>query len=127
MTAWQQQFTVGSKTNQNIPATTETTIATLVVNNPSAQAVTIYGLAVITWGAGSTGATLRIRQDSITGTAINNPTSQAVTAATTSSLVVIGLLPTGEEAGRTFVLTVTKAGGAAADTCVECCLVANCF
>ena len=127
MTAWQQQVAVGSKSNQNIPATTETTVATAVVNNPSAQAVVAYGFAIVTWGAGSTGATLRIRQDTITGSAINNPTSQAVTAATTSTLGCVGLIPTGEEAGRTFVLTVTKAGGAAADTCVEACLVVNAF
>jgi hypothetical protein len=127
MPAWQQQFANASKTNQNIPATTETTVATVVVNNPSAQSVSIYGLLVVTWGAGSTTATIRIRQDTITGSAINNPVAQAVTAATTSSLVAVGLIPAGEETNRTFVLTVTKAGGAAADTCVECVLVANCF
>lgn len=127
MTAWQQQVAVGNVSNQNIPATTETTVATAIVNNPSAQAVVAYGLAVVTWGAASTSATLRIRRDTITGSAINNPTAQAVTAATTSSLACVGLLPTGEEASRTYVLTVTKAGGAAADTCVETCLIVNAF
>ena len=127
MPAWLQQFINSSKTNQNLANATETTIATVQVNNPSGIAAVLYGLAVITVGAAATSLTLRIRADSITGGAVNNPVAQNVVASTTASYVAVGISASGEMAERTFVLTATVAGGAAAGTAVECALVANSF
>lgn len=124
MPAWVQVDWNASKANQNIPNTTETTVATVTVSNPSAQAILLVGVIVVTLGAASTSETVRIRADSLTGAAQNNPQAQGVTTALINTYAAVAVTGAGEVASRTFVLTSQKAGGAAADTVNEAALVA---
>lgn len=107
-------------TNTAVVAATETVIATLTGINsagPDTQIV-LDAWAAFTTGTLVTAARLRIRRDSLTGTAVAD--TGAVTAGIAASApTVMGVngqdsIP--ESANRTYVLTLTTTGAGTNDT-----------
>src|SRR5215469_10365587 len=117
-TAWQQYASVVNTSTQSITTTTETVIATLAgINSRSpGQAIVFDGGAFFAVNASTTSTTLRIRQDSLTGSVVGVAQVIAETAGTISQLVaaVAGQdTPSGEYAFKTYVLTIQAAAAAA--------------
>lgn len=117
-TAWTQNLQTFSFSAQTITANTETVIATLTGINSRGPGfpVLLNGWAAFVVQAATTSVTMRIRQDSLTGSVVGAPGILAATAATTSqnTLDVTEVdTPAGEYAGKTYVLTVQAAAAGA--------------
>lgn len=117
--------------NTTLVTTAETVIATLTGISLSAAGRTVRftGEVAITTGTNTTGLTLRIRRDSLTGTVINEANVEQVEAAagsTESHDVEADDTPTGEIYNATYVLTVEQAGATANGTAVYGYLKAEC-
>lgn len=124
MTAWPSIFQTTTIQNSPIAAAAETVIGTLQVTTDAPVAVAMLGFVTATIGTSGTFMRLRIRADSLTGTAIGD--SQAVTAvaAAVQPFVVVGNPTAAEIAARTFVLTAQVTAGAANTTIQSMMLLA---
>lgn len=104
-----------------LTTTAETVIATLsgVSTNQPGQTVGFAGGCVITTGANTTGVTLRVRRDSLTGSLISETVPDAVSAAAgsvESHQIAVGDTTLGEFSGVTFVLTAQQVAATADGT-----------
>ena len=110
--------------------TAETVVATLpgVSTNQAGQTVALRGQAIVTTGGSTTGMTLRIRRDSLTGTLVGETDPDAVFAAAGSTEthdLYAEDTGAGEFSGRTYVLTATQIAAAANGTVLTASLVAD--
>lgn len=117
-TAWQQISYATNIATQAITTTNETVIATLagLDSRQAGGPILLLGYAQFAVNASTTGVTLRVRQDSLTGSLVQAAAAVAMTAATATfdQLNVLALdQPTGEYAGKTYVLTIQATAAAA--------------
>lgn len=127
-TPWQQTITVINSTSQTITLTTETVVATLtqVFSRSPGAPVNLNGYVLLAAGAGTTSCFIRVRQDSLTGTAVTGNPVPTVTASTTVVLPIeVQDIPAGEYAGKTYVLTVQPQGATANSTVTLAVLTAQ--
>lgn len=110
-----------ASTTTDVPesaANTETVILTLpgVSSEFPNQAIVLVALAAITLAASTTAMTLRIRQQSLTGTLVGEAVAQTgdVAASKISVLSCFGTDTSVEVAGMTYVLTMQATAGATA-------------
>lgn len=98
-----------------LTGTTETVVATCggCVTRYAGQTFKIRGQSFITTGANQTGVILRIRQQSLTGTLVNDQTAQTIVTAGGDSDIyhAFGTDTPGDVTGYTYVLTAQQAGG----------------
>ncbi len=110
-------------------ANTETVINTLtgVGVEFAGQTVTFIAMAAITLAASTTAMTLRIRQDTLTGTIVGEAVAQTgdIAASKISVLTAFGQDSPGEIAGRTYVLTMQATAGGSAANATASSLVAT--
>ena len=117
-TAWQQTVINDVIGNQSITTTSETVIATLAgVNSRSTNAqIKLLGTCTFAVSAATTSVTLKIRPDSISGTALATTIVEAAAAATLTDavgVIVAEDLFSGEYCNKTYVLTIAAAAAAA--------------
>jgi hypothetical protein len=111
--------------------TAETVIATLagISTSGAGRTVRFEGFAKVTTGGSTTGLTLRIRRDSVSGTVVDesNVTQISTAAGSTEDHgIEADDVLTGEIFNATYVLTAQQAAAAANGTCVYAYLKAQC-
>jgi hypothetical protein len=116
-TAWQQTVTADVIGNQSITTTAETVIATLAGVNSRSVGANIKLLGTVSYAidAAATSVTLRIRPNSISGTALATTLVEAATAATltdATGVIVAEDVFAGEYCNKTYVLTIAAAAAA---------------
>lgn len=121
-----------ASTTTDVPesaANTETTILTLngVGSEFPNQAIVIVAFAAITLAASTTAMTLRIRQQSLTGTLVGEAVAQTgdVAASKISVLTCFATDTTAEIANMTYVLTMQATAGATAANATASTMVAT--
>lgn len=100
-------------------ANTETVVLTLAgcTSEFAGQQISFAGVVQYTPGATVTAVTVRIRQDTLTGTIVGEAEVDAnVVAAKNQNFQVFGIDPASEIAGRSYVLTVQGTGEGGAGT-----------
>lgn len=112
------RFSTHNTVDTSLVTTAETVVATLtgVSTNRYGQTVSLRGLVTLTTGTNTTGVTLRLRADSLTGSVIGEAAADAVEAAAGSveSHEIYGEdSAPGEVQGKTYVLTVAQVGASA--------------
>lgn len=116
--------------NTTLTTTSETVIATLtgVSTSGPGRTVRFQGFAKVTTGGSTTGLTLRIRRDSVSGTIVDedNVTQISTAAGSTEdhSISADDVL-TGEIFNATYVLTAQQAAAAANGTALYAYLKAD--
>ena len=102
-------------------ANTETVINTIagISSEFPGQQVSFVAFATIAMAASTTAMTLRIRQDSLTGTLVGEAPVAAgdVVASKVTCLPMFATDTPGENANRTYVLTMQATAGATAANC----------
>lgn len=113
-----------ASTTTDVPesaANTETVILTLggVSSEFPNQAIILVALAAITLAASTTAMTLRIRQQSLTGTLVGEAVAQTgdIAASKISVLSCFATDTSVEVAGMTYVLTMQATAGGSAANC----------
>lgn len=102
-------------TDTTLTTTSEAVVATLstVSTNRPGQTVSLRGAFTLTTGVGTSALTIRVREDSLTGTVIGEAPVDAVEAAAgsveTHDVYVEDSDP-GEVQNKTYVLTVQQTG-----------------
>ena len=110
--------------------TAETVVAALsgvATNQPGSQ-IGLRGEVTVTTGASTTGVTLRVREDSLTGAIVDEATANAVQAAAGSTEthdIAVDFGAAGEFGSKTFVLTAQQVGAAANGTVLQASLEAT--
>lgn len=117
-TAWQQTSVLDVIGNQSITTNTETAIATLAGINSRGVGVPIklLGTAAFAVSALTTAVTLRIRPDSITGTALATVTVEGGTAgdiADATGVIAAEDTFSGEYCNKSYLLTIQSANAGA--------------
>ena len=117
-------FATSTTSDTTLVTTAETVVATLagVSTNQPGQSISFEGSVTLTTGGSTTGATLRIRRDSLTGTVIGEAVQDAVEAAAGSvetHQIDHTVTDEGEFSGRTYVLTVAQVAAAANGTATQ--------
>ena len=111
-----------------IPTTTETVICTLAgISTDRADAVVnLEAVAQVTWGTGTTGATLRVRRGiDATGVLVGTGVAETATAGqTTDEELQVQDFP-GEVAGQSYVLTIQQTAASANGNSQQASLAAN--
>lgn len=79
--------------------------------SPGGQ-VRFVGNVLATGGAGTTTLTVRVREDSLTGTLVGEAAVVDITGAITADATVVAEHSPGEVAGKVYVLTAAIAGAA---------------
>jgi hypothetical protein len=102
-----------------LTTTTETVVATIssVTTTNIYRRLLFAGVVEVNPGTGATGLTVRIRRDSVSGTAIG---TAVVVAATAGSKIDVSMAATdepGEVVKQTYVLTVQQTAATANGTC----------
>lgn len=111
-----------------IVTTTETVIAQLSgVSTDRADAiVNLEAVAQVTWGTGTTAATLRVRRGvDATGTLVGSAVAEGMAAGATDDMELQVQDQPGEVAGQSYVLTVQQTGASANGTAQQSSLAAN--
>lgn len=107
---------------QTLVTTAETVVATLsnVASTRADQKIHLEGHINITTGTSTTSVTLRVRQDSLTGTVVD--TAEVDTLASPAAgtpedhYITADFTPSGELSNKTFVLTAAQTGATANGT-----------
>lgn len=125
-----RQFSAYVTADTSLVTTAETVIATLtgVSTNQPGQTVGLNGQATVTTGGSTTGVTLRIRRDGLSGTVVGETAPDAVFAAagsTETHEIYAEDTGAGEFSGRTYVLTATQIAAAANGSVLTASLTAN--
>lgn len=111
-------YNVDVAADTTLVTTAETVVATLsgVAMQRGGQTVRLQGDVVITTGASTTALVLRIREDSLTGTIVDEAETDTLAAAAGSSedhSIVALHSPASEVTGKTYVLTVSQTAASA--------------
>lgn len=123
-------YSVNVSADVTLTNATETVVATLsgVSMQRAGQRIDLRGTVNITGGTSTTAYVLRVREDSLIGTVVDELSTDTLASAVGSPEdheITATHTPSGELAGKTYVLTVTQTGGAAAGTCNHATLVAD--
>lgn len=110
--------------------TAETVVATLsgVATNQPGATIFLHGQATVTTAASTTALTLRVREDSLTGTIVDEATPDTLEAAAGSTEthdIAVDFVAAGEYGSKTFVLTVQATAAAANGSCLQASLKAD--
>lgn len=110
--------------------TAETVIATLsgIATNQPGSTIGLSGEATLTTGGSTTGVTLRVREDSLAGSVVDEPTPNAVQSAagtTETHDINVTFEAAGEYGSKTFVLTAQQIGAAANGSVLQATLEAT--
>jgi len=110
---------VGTGAGVSLTTTTETVVASLsgVQTDNIYRRILLSGVVEVNPGTGATSLTLRIRRDSVSGTAIGTAVTVACTASTKLSATIAATDEPGEVAGQTYVLTAQQGGATGNGTC----------
>jgi hypothetical protein len=125
-----RSYSMQTITDTPVVTTAETVVATLsgvATNQPGAR-IGLSGQLTITTGAATTAVTLRIREDSVTGTVVGEATPDSVESAAggTETHDIFGLHnAAGEYGSKTFVLTVEQTAATANGSVLQASLVAD--
>lgn len=124
------RYSVSNPADTTLVTTAETVIATLsgVSSQRPGQRVDLKGQATVTTGAGTTGLTLRVRRDGLTGTLVDEAladTAEAAAASTETHDIAATDAAPGEIAGATYVLTVAQVGATGNGSAVHAALDAE--
>lgn len=125
-----RKFPSYSSTDVALVTTAETVIATIsgVSTNQPGQTVTFSGAATLTTGASTTGITFRVREDSVSGTAVGEAVADVIEAAVgavETHTIDVATSSLGEFSGKTFVLTAQQVGAAANGNVTQCAFSAE--
>jgi len=104
-----------------LTTTAETVVATLsgVASQRAGQVVRLHGQINITTGTTTSAVVMRVREDSLTGTLVDELETQTLATATGSPEdheIVVTHSPSGELSGKTYVLTVSQTAATANGT-----------
>lgn len=107
-------------TNASLVTTAETVVATLQIPGPASPSavVLLEGYVALLTGTGTTGVTVRLRQNSVTGTVVatSGVVTQGVAAGAVDTFSINGQDTPGDVASMIYVLTVQQAGASANGT-----------
>jgi hypothetical protein len=108
-----QVYSANQASDTTLTTTAETVVATLtgVASQRAGQQVRLHGQVNISTGTATTVVTLRIREDSLTGTLVDELQADGIAAAVGAGEdheIVATHTPTGELSGKTYVLTVAQ-------------------
>lgn len=125
-----RQYSTYSTADTTLVTTAETVIATLsgVSMNKPGQTVGLRGTFTITTGGSTTAVTTRVREDSLTGTIVGEALADSVESAaggTETHDIYCEHAPSGEIAGKTYVLTAQQTAAAANGSVLSASLVAE--
>jgi hypothetical protein len=117
-------------TDVPLVTTAETVIATVsgIATNQPGCTIALRGQATFTSGTSATGVTLRVREDSLTGTIVDEPAADALYAAVGSVEthdIAVDFLAAGEYGSKTFVLTAQQIAAVANGNVTQCSLDAT--
>lgn len=113
-----RSFDTYTSTDTPLVTTAETVVATLsgISTNQAGQRIAFHGSFTGTSGANTTGYTVRVREGSVTGTAVGEAIADVIEAAVgaveTHTIDVTSASP-GEFSGKTYVLTVEQVAATA--------------
>ena len=115
-------YFVNAAADVTLTNATETVVATLsgIASQRAGQRVELEGEINVTGGTSTTAFVLRVREDSLTGNLVDEaPVDTLATAVGSPEDHTIRAehVPALELSNKTYVLTVTQTGGAAAGTC----------
>ena len=128
-TAWGQTAFVYGSANQTITTTSELVVCTLAAVNSRGPGfpVNLNGWVVVSAGTSTTAIVIRVRQDSLTGSVVGSSSTDSAVPATLATAqygIEVQDTPTGEYAGKTYVLTVQQTSAAGNGTVVAAALSA---
>lgn len=123
-------YSANQATDTALVTTAETVVATLtgVSFSRPGQRVDLRGTINVTSGTGTTGFTLRVREDSLTGAVVDEApvvTLDSAVGAPEDHEVTATHTPAGEIAGKTYVLTVAQVAATANGNVSHATLVAD--
>jgi hypothetical protein len=110
---------VGGGAGVSLTSTNEVVVATItgVQTNNIHRRLLLSGVVEVNPGTGATSLTLKIRRDSVSGTAIGTAVTVACTASTKISASIAATDEPGEVAGKTYVLTAKQGAASGDGTC----------
>jgi len=110
---------VGSGAGVSLTATDEIVVASIsrVQTDNIHRRLLLSGVVEVNPGTAATSLTLRIRRDSVSGTAIGTAVTVACTASTKISASIAATDEPGEVAGKTYVLTAQQGAASGNGTC----------
>jgi hypothetical protein len=123
-------FSTYNQVDTTLVTTAETVVATLagVSTNQPGQTPGFEGQVTVTSGTSTTGVTLRIRRDSLTGTVVGEtvPDTLSGAAGTVETHNIYAEdTNSGEFSGRTYVLTVAQIAASANGSALTASLTCN--
>lgn len=127
MSAWPNVYSASATADVNIPTTTETVVATLVVPAvPSAgYKVNLFGTVQVTAGTAATAATPRWRRGTdATGTLVGEGNPVTLAAGNTGEISHNAIDTPGEIAGQSYVLTVQQTAATGNGTALQSAVTA---
>lgn len=125
-----RSFNAYTSTDTPLVTTAETVVATLsgLSTNQPGQSVSFHGSFTGTSGTATTGYTLRVREDSVSGTVVGEAIADVIEAAVgaveTHTIDVTSANP-GEFSGKTYVLTVQQVAATANGNVTQASLSAD--
>lgn len=125
-----REYSYYTTTDQAPVTTAETVIATVagLSTDKPGQSVHFTGAATVLLAAGTTGVTLRVREDSVTGTVVGEAVDDAISTAAGSveshGIDVTHANP-GEFSSKTYVMTIVSVGATANATVQQAALTAT--
>ena len=125
-----RNYSVDVASDTTLVTTAETVVATLsgVSTARPGENIRLEGSVTLTTGGSTTALVLRVRQDSLTGTLVDEAITDQVEAAagSTETHDIVAYDSSGAEyAGKTYVLTVSQTGAAANGSAVHASLKAE--
>lgn len=127
MSAWPNVYSASATADVNIPTTTETVVATVVVPVvPSAgYKVNLFGTVQVTAGTAATAATPRWRRGAdATGTLVGEGNAVTVAAGNTVEVAHNAIDAPGEVAGQSYVLTIQQTAATGNGTALQSAVTA---
>lgn len=122
-----RRYATSTTSDTTLVTTAETVVATLsgVTTTQPGQTLGFHASATVTSGANTTGLTLRVRQDSLTGTVIGEAvqdTLEGAAGTVESHQIDHDEAAGGEFGGRTYVLTAQQVAATANGTVSQAAL-----
>lgn len=119
MTAWPSVYGSTALVTTTLVTTAETIVLSAPVTTDGSAPAFIIATVMVTPGTTTTGISLRLRLDSVTGTQVATAGTPTVTAAAATSLTIMGQIPGQEIAGRIVHLTLAQVAATANGTVIS--------
>lgn len=124
------EYVIDVPADTPLVTTAETVVATLsgVASQRPGQTVILKGFINVSGGTSTTAFTVRVREDSLTGTLVDEALTEAlagVVGTAEDHNIEVTHTPTGELSNKSYVLTIAQVGAAANGNVTHAQLVAR--